>query len=214
MRLRRLLALLLLPCWVLAAPPGGLRVSLNGHLGQSAALLVIEGQVRTVRIGQTVDGVRLLSLTDDSATVEVAGERHLLRLGASPVAQSAVSSQQRIVLGADERGHFTGIGAINGQTMSFVIDTGATLVTIGMSDADRMRLDYKNGRRIFVETANGRVPGHLLTLERVRIGEVEVYGVEALVTPQPMSTVLVGNSYLTRFQMRRDSNIMTLERRY
>ncbi|MBH9552797.1 retropepsin-like aspartic protease family protein [Inhella gelatinilytica] len=207
---------LLLTCALLALPAwsAGLRVSLNGTLGPSTALLVIEGQVRSVRIGQTIDGVRLIGLSDDGAMVEFDGQRQLLRLGALPVSQGTTSSQQKIVLGADEDGHFTGIGMINGQTMRFMIDTGATAVAIGVNDAQRMGLRYRNGRQVWVQTANGRVPGHVLTLDRVRIGDVEVPGVEAIVTPQPMNLVLIGNSFLKRFQMQRENEVLTLERRY
>jgi aspartyl protease family protein len=51
-------------------------------------------------------------------------------------------------------------------------------------------------------------------LHSVRIGDVEVYEVDAVVTPQPMPQILLGNSYLNRFQMKRDNEQMVLERRY
>jgi aspartyl protease family protein len=56
--------------------------------------------------------------------------------------------------------------------------------------------------------------GYLLTLNSVRIGDVEVQNVEAIVSQQSMPYVLLGNSFLTRFSMRRDSDQMVLERRF
>ena len=50
-------------------------------------------------------------------------------------------------------------------------------------------------------------------LTSVRIGDVQVYNVEALVVPAQMPYVLLGNSFLTRFQMKRENEMMTLERR-
>jgi aspartyl protease family protein len=63
-------------------------------------------------------------------------------------------------------------------------------------------------------TANGLAQGWRVKLASVRIGDVEVYEVDAVVTPQGMPFVLLGNSYLNRFQMRRDNDQMVLERRY
>ena len=55
---------------------------------------------------------------------------------------------------------------------------------------------------------------HVVRLDSVRIGDVTVYGVEALVTPQSMSYVLLGNSFLNRFQMQRQNDQLTLEKRF
>jgi len=79
--------------------------------------------------------------------------------------------------------------------------------------ADRLQLNYKNGQRGFANTANGRVPVFALTLATVRIGDVEVPNVEAVVMPAAMPHVLLGNSFLTRFAMKREADTMRLERR-
>jgi aspartyl protease family protein len=62
-------------------------------------------------------------------------------------------------------------------------------------------------------TANGMVPVHRVMLTSVRVGDVQVYNVEALVVPGQMPYVLLGNSFLTRFQMKRENDVMTLEKR-
>ena len=93
-------------------------------------------------------------------------------------------------------------------------DTGATNIGIAQSEADRLGLDYRSGRRGYSGTANGSVPVYLLPLDSIRIGDVQVYNVEATVLPGQMSHVLLGNSFLTRFQMRRENDKLTLERRY
>ncbi|WP_382328783.1 TIGR02281 family clan AA aspartic protease [Hydrogenophaga sp. UC242_50] len=63
-------------------------------------------------------------------------------------------------------------------------------------------------------TANGRVVGHQVQLDSVRVGDAQVYGVAAIVLPQPMNYILLGNSFLTRFQMQRHNDQLTLEKRY
>ncbi len=196
----------------------GPRVAFNGSLGAKAALLMIDGEARTVPVGETVRGVRLLSLQDGSAQIEVGGRRYTLQMGASPgrlgEANAASGNGRKIVLSSGPGGHFTTSGSINGQSTQFLVDTGATAISISQSEAERMGIKYSNGRRVMTQTANGTVPAHVLTLDSVRIGEVEVRQVEAIVVPGQMSHVLLGNSFLTRFQMKRDNDVLTLDLRY
>jgi aspartyl protease family protein len=65
-----------------------------------------------------------------------------------------------------------------------------------------------------LQTANGVSQGWLVRLASVRLGDVEVYDVDAVVGTQSMPYVLLGNSFLSRFQMRRDNEQMVLERRF
>ncbi|KQV49396.1 hypothetical protein ASC95_17500 [Pelomonas sp. Root1217] len=197
-------------------PPAPSQVQLNGMLGSRAALLVIDGEPRTVEVGAMVKGVRLISLEDSRAVVEYGGRRQALALGAAPgrvLAQNAAPPRQ-IVLPAGPGGHFTTLGMINGQVTSFLVDTGATSISIGQIEAEKLGLRYMYGRRIVTQTANGVVPAYQLQLASVRIGSVEVRDVEAIVIPGLMSHVLLGNSFLNRFQMRRENDVMTLELRY
>jgi aspartyl protease family protein len=190
-------------------------VTLNGQIGNRPALLVIDGTPRAVEVGAAVHGVRLLSLGDGRAEVDIGGVRRTLALGAGPVRApgAAAPSGGTIVMSANGDGHFVTQGRINGSAVTFMVDTGATVVAIGQADADRLGLNYKNGTRGFANTANGRVPVFGLTLSSVRIGDVEVPNVEAVVMPASMPHVLLGNSFLTRFSMKREADTMRLERR-
>ena len=207
--------------WVLAlaaaGSAGAQTVTLNGSLGTQQALLVIDGQPQAVPVGATVKGVRLLSLSATQAEVEAGGVRRTLTLGAGPVRVAgggAGSGAREIVLTAGPGGHFLTTGQINGRAVQFMVDTGATTVAMGQADADRMGIDYRTSpRRGFVDTANGRVPAYGVTLTSVRVGDVEVANVEATVLPAAMPHVLLGNSFLTRFQMKRENDVMRLEKR-
>ncbi len=191
------------------------QVSMNGRLGANAALLVIDGEVRTVRVGESIKGVKLLQLADEQATVEVGGERLQLRLGARPVAQQPTpGSAQRIVMRADQGGHFMGQGSINGGTVRFMVDTGATMVSLSVADAERLGVPYLKGRAVQMQTANGVITGYLINLDRVRLGSVEINNVPATVADREMPYVLLGNSFLSRFQMKRENELLVLERRY
>jgi aspartyl protease family protein len=191
-------------------------VSMGGSLG-SNALLVIDGKPRNVAVGATVDGIRLVSVTGNEAVVEVKGKRMSLRLGDAQVNLGGKASEgggKQIVLTAQGGGHFFANGAINSQSVRFMVDTGATMVAMDKYEAERLGVDYKNGRRGITRTANGDVPVYAAKLASVRIGDVQVYNVDAVVTQAPMPYILLGNSFLTRFQMKRENDVMTLDLRY
>jgi aspartyl protease family protein len=191
-------------------------VSMGGSLGNNA-LLVIDGKARTVAAGATVDGVRLVSVSGSEAVVEVKGRRVALRIGDAQVNLGGKASEgggKQIVLTAQSGGHFYSQGTVNGKTTRFLVDTGATLVALDQYEADRLGIDWKAGQRGMSRTANGDTPIYRTTLPSVRIGDVQVYGVEAVVTPTPMPYILLGNSFLSRFQMKRENDVMTLDLRY
>jgi aspartyl protease family protein len=91
-----------------------------------------------------------------------------------------------------------------------MVDTGATVVGMSFADASRIGLNLRGARQGVVSTANGLVRAVSVMLETVRVGDVEVHDVEALISPEPMPFVLLGNSVLSRFQMRRDNDVMRL----
>ena len=191
-------------------------VSLAGSLGRTA-LLVIDGKTRNVAVGSAVEGVRLLSVTQHEAVVELQGRRVTLVLGGAQVNLGGTATEGTggtIVLTAGPGGHFVTDGSINGKVVRFVVDTGATTIALGESEAERLGIDGQKGRRGYTTTANGVVAVHHVSLGRVRVGDVQVYDVEATVLPAALPVVLLGNSFLSRFQMRRENDRMTLERRY
>ncbi|MCR8956502.1 TIGR02281 family clan AA aspartic protease [Variovorax sp. S2] len=191
-------------------------VMLTGTIGSRAILIVNGAPPKTVAVGETFQGVKLVSLQAEQAVVELEGKRVNLRMD-TPVSiggGTGTGGGSRIVLPADSRGHFMTQGAINGRTVTFMLDTGATSIALSAADAQRIGLDYSKGQRVQMNTANGVSSGYKLRLQSVRVGDVEVYDVEAIVSPQPMPFVLLGNSFINRFSMRRDADQMVLEKRY
>jgi aspartyl protease family protein len=84
---------------------------------------------------------------------------------------------------------------------------------MGSADAERLGIDFRKGRAVGVRTANGTAQGWHVKLDSVRLGGIEVYGVDAVVTPQPMPFILLGNSFLGEVRMTRDAQQMVLEKR-
>ncbi len=192
-------------------------VSLHGLLGRQALLIVDGKPPRAVAPGQTHLGVTVLSTDEDRAVLALAGGQRLtLRVGESPVSVGgapAPGGSDRVALSADARGHFITPGSINNRPTQFLVDTGASVVAIGQAEADRLGLNYRTGQPVTLRTANGTAPGWALKLATVRIGDVTAYEVDAVVTPSAMPAVLLGNSFLNRFSMRRDGDTMLLVKR-
>jgi aspartyl protease family protein len=219
----RALALLLLGAWA-SLPHGAAQaqsVKLAGMLGNKALLVVDGGAPKTVAPGETHQGVKVVSTSGDQAVVELSGKRHALRVGEAPVSSGAgggagtqAGQGRRIVLMAGSDGHFMTTGQINGKTTQFMVDTGASVISMSAADADRMGVDYKSGRTVQLSTANGMTVGWQVNLGSVRVGDVEVFNVPAVVASRDMPFVLLGNSFLTRFQMNRTNEEMVLIRRF
>jgi aspartyl protease family protein len=200
--------------WGVAATAQAQSVAFSGMLGDRA-LLIIDGQAHTVPVGGSSQGVKLLKLDGNLAQVDIGGKTQNLHLGAGAVMGGAGggSSGSKIILPAGLGGHFTGLANINGHSVQFVIDTGATTIAMGLDEAKRIGLDLSGSALGRADTANGVVTVRTLTLTSVRVGDVTVTNVEATVLPQPMPYVLLGNSFLSRFQMRRDNDTLVLEKK-
>lgn len=196
-------------------PAAASTVALTGSFGNKA-LLMINGTPRTVAVGATVDGVRLVSLANGQAVVEIDGQRQTLVLGGSQVSVGGPgpAGGSRIVLKAGSGGHFVTDGQINGRTVRFLVDTGATSVSMSVRDAERLGIDYRSGRPVQMNTANGVVQGYVVLLSSVRVGDVEVHNVQGVVAPREMPYILLGNSFLIRFQLRQENDQLTLDRRF
>lgn len=203
---------------LLTAPAWAQSVAINGTLGNKALLIVDGGFPKAVAVGEVHKGIKVVAIQGEQITLEVGGKRQVLRVGDAPASVGSGAGQQlsggRVVLTAGPGGHFMSEGQINGRTVQFMVDTGATTVAMSVADAKRIGLDYQNGQTVQMSTANGITQGWRVTLNTVRVGDVMVSGVEAVVSPGGMPYVLLGNSFLSRFQMNRNNDQMVLERRF
>ena len=198
------------------APSFAQSVSMSGSFGDKA-LLIIDGAPRTLAVGGSILGVRLVSVNGSDAVVEVKGRRVTLALGGAQVNLGGASSEgggSQIVIAAGSGGHFVTGGSINGKAVRFLVDTGATNVAMGQAEAQSLGIDFRSGQRGMASTANGPVPIYRVSLASVRVGDVQVYNVDATILPVPMEHVLLGNSFLIRFQMKRDNDTLTLSKRF
>ncbi|WP_229506232.1 TIGR02281 family clan AA aspartic protease [Massilia sp. BJB1822] len=208
MRLRVFLSCLL---GATAAQAGD--VSLMGVFAEKAMLAVDGAPPKVYAVGAVLpDGSKLVAVAGNQAVIEENGRRYSIVLGAN-AARGAAGAQARITLAPDAMGHYLVNGEINGQAARMLIDTGASLVALPAAEARRMGIDYRKGKPMLSSTAGGVVPVYRVRLDKLRIGEIELNGLEAVVHESGLPVILLGNSFLNRFEMRRDGEQMTLQRR-
>ena len=189
-------------------------VSLIGTFEAKAAILSIDsGAPKTVKVGQSFGGVTLIAVEKDRATVEIDGKRRLLVRGQT-YSSSATAGAQSVTLAAGAGGHFMADGQINGGAIRFLVDTGASAVAIPAREAVRLRIDYKRGRPGTTQTAGGPTAMYIVRLDSVRVGNIELLNIDAMVIEQGLDISLLGNTFLNRTDMRRDGQTMTLTRRF
>jgi len=212
---RHSIALLALSLLIASLPAAAAEVSLIGTFDTKAAILSIDaGAPKTVKVGQSFGGVTVIAVEKDRAIVEVDGKRRVLQRGQTYSSKDAGAAAQSVTLAAGAGGHFTADGQINGGAIRFLVDTGATAIAIPASDANRLRIDYRKGRRGTTQTAGGPTAAYAVTLDSVRVGGIELQNVEAIVIEQGLNVALLGNSFLNRMEMRREGQTMTLTRRF
>ncbi|MFC3108256.1 TIGR02281 family clan AA aspartic protease [Undibacterium arcticum] len=210
MRIIPLMTCLLL----LAGTADAADIGVVGLFPGKAVLVIDDAAPKTYAIGNTIaEGTRLVASDGNSATVEVNGKRQTLVIGQH--ANHTISTgPASVTLQADSRGHFLAQGQINGGTMRMLVDTGASMVALSASDALRLGIDYKNGQRITVNTANGVAAVYRIKLDSVKVGDIELRQIDAVIHETGLPYALLGMSFLNRTDMRRDGEQMTLTRRF
>ncbi len=193
------------------------QVNVVGLFSNKAVVTINGGTPQTLSAGQTKNGVKLISATSESATFIVEGKQQTLKMGqaASVVASSGPANNDPVNLYASSQGHFYGNLSINGVSLKYVVDTGASSVAMNSADAKFAKIDYEKGEKGTASTANGLVSVYRVKLNTLKVGTIILNNVEASVIEGGFPTeVLLGMSALNRMDMRRDNSVMTLTKKY
>lgn len=208
-------ALLMTAALLLAGTAQADQITLLATMGNKA-VVDIDGKRHTVAIGQKAGPAKLVKLNGDSAVFEVAGQQRRLLLGEGYQAGNGGNSQigASLVLSPDAAGHYFTQISINGNSIGGVVDTGATHLSMNVAQAKRLGIDYAKGEPAQSQTANGVVKAWIVQLPQVKIGDITVFNVPAGVREGGDDTpVLIGTSFLNRFQMKRDQELMILTKK-
>jgi aspartyl protease family protein len=214
--MRRIVAALLV--FLASAAAHAVDINVVALTAGKAVVVINGGKPQTLTVGQsTPEGVKLVAASSETATFEVGGKRQTLAAGqgaaiaTSPPARAGGS----VTLSADSRGHFITMGAVNGISIRFMVDTGATAVALSSSDARRAGVNYLSGIRAFTQTANGVVPVYRVKVDSITIGEITLANVDAIVIEgERLPIALLGMTFLNRMEMKRDGGTMTLIKRF
>lgn len=209
-------AFLLFP-WAVAAA----QVQVIALTEGKATLIIDNARPRTLSVGEvSPEGIRLLGASSESAVIEIDGKRRTLVLGtyyrAAPQNPASSSVGSMAVIPADAQGHFLVSGTINGTaSVRFLVDTGATVVSISAEDARRAGVNYLRGQRAMTQTASGVAPVYRVKLDTLKVGDITLYNVDAAVHVSGRLPIgLLGMSFLNRMEMKRDAAALTLIRRF
>ncbi|HEX9452218.1 MAG TPA: TIGR02281 family clan AA aspartic protease [Burkholderiales bacterium] len=200
----------------LCAPAWAVDISVVALFAGKATLVVDKGQPRTLRAGETYAGVTLLSATSEQAVISMNGKQQRLHIGEGVYSALSVQSERAtVILTPDRNGHFLSSGSINGASVRFLVDTGATMVSMSVGEARRAGVNYLAGERGYSQTANGVIPIYRVKLGQVTLGDITLRDIDGMVHESgALPVVLLGMSFLGKLEMRREGESLTLIKRY
>lgn len=181
-------------------------------LFKDRALLRAAGAEHLLKEGETSpDGVTLLEADARRARVRYRGSVYLLTVSRHVAGSFAVAERQRVAINADEQGQYRIRGAINDTFVDFLVDTGASVVAMSRVHAHTLGIDLTRGDRGAVQTAQGTVGSHFVTLDKVVVGGITAHNVRAAVIEgnYPLE-ILLGMSFLRQVGMQEDGGVLTL----
>ncbi|CAD5284704.1 Aspartyl protease family protein [Bosea sp. 62] len=149
-----------------------------------------------------VAGVAGLAALNAAGNLDRMVSREPAPARAAPSAPAPAKAERVLTVNADYRGHYVVHPAIDNYRVKMMVDTGASLIVL--TDADARALGIRPDRSAYsvgLGTANGVVRGAKTMLREVRLGDISVRDVEAVVLPAgALSVSLLGTSFLRRLR--------------
>lgn len=227
-RTERLLAVIGLSLAAVTAQARDTRDLVVVGLMADRAILKVDGETHLLKLGESFDDITLLRVNASEALLRVGKREQVFTLGQdraggsnSPTSATVTSSASNsstatsaekaeessgkaaVEISLNMSNAFETSGMINGRVVHFVVDTGASLVSMTRGQAQRLGIDFRRfGKPGMNSTANGVVRSWRVLLDRVKVGPITVMGVEASVIDNDADIpVLLGMSFLSRVNM-------------
>lgn len=185
-------------------------------LFKDKAVISVNGKRRLLSVGQSSpEGITLISANTKKAVLEINGQRNTYSLNSRIVSNFKKSGAGITVpIAPDNRGMYLVGGSINGFQVNFLVDTGATLVSMNRNHAKRIGIDYKKGEKALSSTASGLSKVYIVNLETVAVGDISLHDVKGSVHDSDFPhIILLGNTFLGRVKINREGQILKLESR-
>jgi len=184
-------------------------------LFSNKAVLQIDGKRHILAVGQTSpEGVKVISANSRGTMLEIDGQQKQYNLGNSSAVSTSYARRkdQKQTIYKDTGGLFLTHGSINGRSVRFLVDTGASAIAMNTEQAAQLGIRYdKIGKPASVSTASEFKKAYSVRLKSVTIGAITEKNVEALVIegnhPGP---ILLGMTFLGRLNIDHKGNAMTL----
>ena len=179
------------------------------------ALIQVGSKQKIIKKGETFEDVTLISANGRGAVVEIDGERLELGLNQSIAGNFKKPDRNSLKIYPDAQGMYLTDGRINGQFTRFLVDTGATFVTISGDKARKLGIDFYRGVPSKAQTASAIIPVWNIKLKSVRVGDIKLRDIDAMVIEgnQPFE-VLLGNSFLSKTSLQRAGSVLEIKKRY
>ena len=215
-------------------------LQLSSVSARSSAQFVIDGLRREARVGAFTDeGLLLEKISDDTASFLFNGLPRRMRVGEMAVIDSQTQGFISHQIRADQKNKYLTPALLNGGNVQAEIDRNADVLVIPVADADRLNLPYKDKKsrtllapkQTISETKEDKeiktviepkdkdgkpltYKTYVLPLTSVRVGAVDVYGVNAIVSEKPgLTTTVIGRDFLKRVAPSWSNRTLTLVRR-
>lgn len=186
-------------------------------LFKDKAMVSIDNQQHLLKVGESaIAGVKLIKATSKYALLEINGKQAKYALGNRVQASYSVTEKKRVNIYRNSSGMFKTVGSINGYTVDFLVDTGASVVALNSALAKRLGIQYKlDGEETIVATASGKELAYAIDLDQVKVGEIMLRNIDAVVIEgNDPSTPLLGMSYLGRLNINNEGQLMSLEEKF
>lgn len=178
-----------------------------------AAVLKINGTRKTLRVGESHDGVTLVAAQSQQATLEIGGRRQTLGLSRHIGSTYSQAKEEKVVITRDAALQYRTSIELDGRRVVALVDTGANIMSISSQTADALGIEFYHGKPVPIRTASGITNGYMIVLREVSVGGISVNNVEAVVTEGRFpETVLLGMSYLRHVKMEERDGTLSLSR--
>ncbi len=181
------------------------------------AVIMVDGSRHTLAVGDTSpEGIKVIAADSKSAILEIDGEQKTFPLGNSITMSYQKPSSVKEQIFVNSNGMYTTHGSINGRSVRFMVDTGATSVAMSEPAARRLGIAYRlDGEPIQTFTASGVAKAWRIKLKSITVGSLRQNQIDAVVVEgNHPREVLLGMSFLERLKVEKEAGVMTLEQKY
>lgn len=184
-------------------------------------ILTVDGNKHKLKVGdKTPEGIKLVAVDSDEVILRINKKNSSHSLGSQTSFDNTKTLTPKNKKNATakiwpQNDMYVTQGSINNFSVQFMVDTGATWVAMSEVVAKRLGINYYRGRKGYAGTASGVAAIYKVTLDKVKVGGIELRNVPAaVISGYGSHQVLLGNSFLKRCEMTRTKSVMILKKKY